>query len=357
LFFEDYHFPQELYNKDTGDFTTPIRTLLDFTPHILQQLPKDTKDQKPIKSEDEDFYTHSNKASSGWKSYIKSIAASERSKALAEFVIRCGTEYLNDSSEEEEELEEMLKKERRRRQRDKEDSYGTQREKRAKTQQQQQQQVATSSTTSTIAKSAAAASVLSLSLYSTYQASLKFSEVSFHNQLEILINQIQSIVQSTEIWIEEHEKLGDPVSDRIRNDVVQIKQIIEYLTRLDPRANKKMEAAGWGCGAIGGLSAVGGFALGSAAAMTGGAVLALGGAAVMISSKAFHKSQLGARLLLENQVRERVSSCQNSLKERKKVIRDYALNKHVKKETSTEDKSANPPQANRRLLHFFEIFL
>jgi hypothetical protein len=43
FFFEDYQFPTELYNRETGDFTTPIRTLLDFAPHILQELPKNEK--------------------------------------------------------------------------------------------------------------------------------------------------------------------------------------------------------------------------------------------------------------------------------------------------------------------------
>jgi hypothetical protein len=100
--------------------------------------------------------------------------------------------------------------------------------------------------------------------------------------------------------------------------------LIFYDNSLDPRSNKKVEAAGWGCGAVGGLSALAGMAMGSAAVATGGAALGLGGVIVMISAKAQSagKSKLGARILLENQVREKVKECQKSAKEREKTIQN-----------------------------------
>ncbi|KAI7903440.1 uncharacterized protein BX663DRAFT_560442 [Cokeromyces recurvatus] len=353
FFFEDYYFPSELYNRETGDFTTPIRTLLDFAPFILEELPKKEKDKKPIKSDAEDSWTKTYLLPSSH--YLTSVLKSDKARAVTEFVIRCGNEYLkskeedqrgfrefkeaaaasdyyrrkeknkkkyrhkwffnssrqeDSSSEEEEEerREEELRKEEKRKQKEQEK------------QQQQQQVLAPSTTASTLVKSAAAAGLLSLSLYSTYQTSVKFNEISFHKQLEILITQVQSIIQSTEVWIEEHDKMNDKVPNQVRTDIILLKQLVDYLIRLDPRANKKMEAAGWGCGAIGGLSALGGIALGSTAALTGGAALALGGTIVMISSKASGKSQLGARLLLENQVREKVATCQKNRIEREKVI-------------------------------------
>ncbi|KAF1802293.1 hypothetical protein V8B55DRAFT_1478759 [Mucor lusitanicus] len=363
FFFEDYQFPCELYNRETGDFTTPIRTLLDFAPHILQELPKSEKEQKPINSTAEDSWTKNFVPTS----YLGSLLTSERTRAITEFVIRCGTEYMQRTSEkkyEEEkfkEFEREYKRERRRRRRENnrgwffnrnqqessssesEDEEEMERErlkqkmkqeeKKKKKEQQKQaakkddskeekQVLGPSVTAETLAKSAAAASVLSLSLYSTYQASVKFSEVSFHNQLEMLMAQVQSILQSTEVWIEEHDKMQDKIPNRVRTDVIQLKQLLDLLVRLDPRSNKRLEATGWGVGAFGGLSALGGVALGSAAVATGGAALAIGGALVMISSKASGKSHLGARLLLENQVRERVASCQNSNKEREEVIRE-----------------------------------
>lgn len=92
--------------------------------------------------------------------------------------------------------------------------------------------------------------------------------------------------------------------------------------RLDPRSNKRVEATGWGLSAVGGLSALGGIALGSAAVATGGAALAVGGVIAMVSAKAQSagKSKLGARILLENQVREKVKECQKNAKERERVI-------------------------------------
>lgn len=103
-------------------------------------------------------------------------------------------------------------------------------------------------------------------------------------------------------------------------------KIVSFLliicNRLDPRSNKRVEAAGWGCSAVGSLSVLGGFAFGSAAVATGGAALALGGVIAMVSAKAQStgKSKLGARILLESQVREKVKECQKYAKDREKVI-------------------------------------
>ncbi|KAG2229513.1 hypothetical protein INT48_004347 [Thamnidium elegans] len=354
FFFNDYHFPSELYNRETGDFTAPIRTLLDFAPHILQELPKEEKDQKPIHSEAQDSWTKSFLTSSS-KSYLSSLLTSERTKAVSEFIVRCGNEYMRSISEnkrEEERFERFKQEEReRRRQENKSRWFNRQnvssssedkeeeekmkerlekeklkkKEEKLKEEKENDHQVSNSATTNNaIMTSAVAASVLSLSLYSTYQASVKFSDVSFHNQLELIITQVRSIIQSTEVWIEEHEKMDDKVPSQLRIDVAYLKELIETLVKLDPRANKKVEAAGWGAGAIGGLSALGGFALGSAAVATGGAALALGGIITMVSAKAQYagKSKLGVRLLMENQVREKVKAFENKAKQREKLIQD-----------------------------------
>lgn len=313
-------------------------------------------------------------------SYLGSLLTSERTKTITEFIIRCGNEYMQKTNERKyedekfKEFEKQYKRERRRRRREnnrgwffnrnEEESSSSESEdeeeqekmkQRMKENEEKQrkaakkddkkeekQVVGPSTTAETLAKSAAAAGVLSLSLYSTYQASVKFNEVSFHNQLEILIAQVQNILQSTEVWIEEHDKMHDKIPNRVRTDVIQLKQLLDLLVRLDPRSNKKLEATGWGVGAFGGLSALGGVALGSTAVATGGAALAIGGAIVMISSKASGKSQLGARLLLENQVRERVASCQNSTKEREKIIREeIAIKKEKKDDAEIGEKRYN----------------
>ncbi|GAA5804377.1 hypothetical protein HPULCUR_009865 [Helicostylum pulchrum] len=336
FFFDDYHFPSELYNRETGNFTAPIRTLLDFAPHILQELPKEEKDQKPIHSKEQDSWTKSFLASSS-KSYLSSLFTSERTQAVSEFIVRCGTEYMRSSGEkkrEEERLKRFKQEEKERRRREnksrwfnKQDvsSSSSEDEEEKEKKGKEDQQVSRSATTNNaIMTSAVAASVLSLSLYSTYQAGVKFSDVSFHNQLELIIAQVQSIIQSTEVWIQEHEKMDDKVHSQIRIDVAYLKELIETLVKLDPRANKKVEAVGWGAGAVGGLSALGGFVLGSTAVATGGAALALGGVIAMVSAKAQFagKSKLGARLLMENQVREKVKAFESKAKQREKLINE-----------------------------------
>lgn len=317
------------------------------------------QDQKPIHSKAQDSWTKSF-LSNTTNSYFSSLITSERTKAITEFVIRCGNEYLKSTSNKrrgEEEFKRFKAEDRRRRRRENEKRWFFEREvvsssseeeneeeemrerarkeaedkKKKKEKKKQEdasekskesQQLIKIADNSTLVKSAVAASVLSLSLYSTYQASVAFSDISFHNQLELLVTQVQSIIQSTEVWIEEHEKMNDKVPSRVRSDVTVVKQLIEDIVRLDPRANKKVEAAGWGCGAVGGLSALGGMALGSAAVATGGAALALGGVIVMISAKAQSsgKSSTGARILLENKVRENVRACEQKSKERERII-------------------------------------
>lgn len=320
------------------------------------------QDQKPIHSEAQDSWTK-NFLSNTTNSYFSSLLTSERTKAITEFVIRCGNEYLKSTSDKrrgEEEFKRFKAEDRRRRRRENEKRWFFEREAVSSSSEEEEdkeeemrerarkeaedkkkrkekekkkpedasekskesQQLTKIADNSTLVKSAVAASVLSLSLYSTYQASVAFSDISFHNQLELLVTQVQSIIQSTEVWIEEHEKMNDKVPSRVRSDVTVIKQLIEDIVRLDPRANKKVEAAGWGCGAVGGLSALGGMALGSAAVATGGAALALGGVIVMISAKAQSsgKSNIGARILLENKVRENVRTCEQKSKERERII-------------------------------------
>ncbi|CAO3698878.1 hypothetical protein G6F70_008009 [Rhizopus microsporus] len=338
LFFKDYFFPSELYEKDSGSFTTPVQTLIDFAPHILQELPKKEKDQKPIKSSREDTWTKES-VKARPKSYFRSLLTSDTSKTITEFVIRCGNEYLRQTSERNQDNKYRNRhKEKKRRstfwrqddtsssseEEEEEEEKNKAKSNKDKEDKKKDDQLVTQKDdkNNTLVKSVAAAGFLSFSLYSTYKASAAFSEISFHNQLEILLSQVQAILQSTDIWIREHEKLGDKVPNQVRSDVAYLKELVDFIERLDPRSHKKMETAGWGCGALGGLSALGGIVVGSTAIATGGAALAIGGAIVMISSKAqgSSKSTLGARLLLEGQVRDRVSILLKDKKERQRVI-------------------------------------
>lgn len=261
---------------------------------------------------------------------LNNLLTSERVGAVTEFIMKCGHEYIKTTNEKQREEEQFKRFEAAYKRHEDDLLYSSsdeEEEKRkqnlkskAKKKQKEKEVVKKSDNNNTLLKSAAAAGALSLSLYSTYQASVQFSEISFHNQLELLIAQVKSILQSTEVWIQEHDKMDDKIPEQVRSDVTQLNQLLDLLVRLDPRSNKKVEAAGWGVGALGGLSALGGLALGSATAMTGGAALVVGGAIVMISSKASSKSQLGARISLENQVREKVASCQKQVLKRERII-------------------------------------
>lgn len=143
-------------------------------------------------------------------------------------------EEVSSSEEDEEEQAEERMRERLRKENQKKEKAKAQAKERGKekesTASTDNKQVAKSNN-SILVKSAVAASVLSLSLYSTYQASVTFSDISFHNQLELLITQVQSIIQSTEVWIEEHEKMNDKVPSQVRSDLIYIKQLVEDLVR------------------------------------------------------------------------------------------------------------------------------
>lgn len=81
---------------------------------------------------------------------------------------------------------------------------------------------------------------LAVSLYSTHKASSTYSVVNFHDQLEQLVAQCESVIQSTEAWISEQFL---EVPDQVREDLKLIKELIDTIRRLDPRSEKK--ACSW----------------------------------------------------------------------------------------------------------------
>lgn len=74
-----------------------------------------------------------------------------------------------------------------------------------------------------------------------------------------------------------------------------------------------------GVGALGGLSTLGGLAVGSSTIVTGGAALALGGVLVTIATKARHsaKATQGARTFLEGEVRIIMDACHRTAQARR----------------------------------------
>lgn len=81
------------------------------------------------------------------------------------------------------------------------------------------------------------AASLVMTLYSAHKASSLYSVVTFHDQLEVLLTQCESVVQSTEAWISEQFL---EVPDQIRADLKMIKELMETIQRLDPRSEKKV---------------------------------------------------------------------------------------------------------------------
>ncbi|KAI8365209.1 uncharacterized protein BYT42DRAFT_589162 [Radiomyces spectabilis] len=349
LFFDDYDFPTEMYDKETGDFSLPIRTLLDFTPHILSELPKKPEEQKRMSPDEKTtswFSFMSSAKERQWPSWL----STDRAMAVGEYLLRYGTSYMEMDNERKRRTsyrdyeEEFPRKKRFRsywtssttspkQKREEEDSSDEEEDQSSKNKKAKQTTVQKQEGNATLYKSAAAVGALTLSLYSTYQANVAYGDITFHNQLEVLLTHVHSILKSTQIWIKQHEKLGDSVPEQLTNDMITIQELVQCLERLDPRSEKKSEATGWGIGALGGLSALGGIAFGSSVALTGGTAVALGGMLWTISSKARSSSKQiqGARLMLESQVRQLVNTCQKQATPRKRVIQN-AFTPFVKSE-------------------------
>ncbi|KAG0055135.1 hypothetical protein BGZ83_009547 [Gryganskiella cystojenkinii] len=114
---------------------------------------------------------------------------------------------------------------------------------------------------------------LVMSLYSAHKASSTYSVVTFHDQLEQLMQQCEGVIQSTEAWISEQFL---EVPDQVREDVRMIKELMETIQRLDPRSEKKAETVAWSMSAVGSLGAVGGVVIGSTMAIASGGTLVVG---------------------------------------------------------------------------------
>ncbi|KAG0251649.1 hypothetical protein BG011_007464 [Mortierella polycephala] len=152
--------------------------------------------------------------------------------------------------------------------------------------------------TNTVIMATVGAASLVMSLYSAHKASSTYSVVSFHDQLEVLMSQCESAVQSTEAWISEQFL---EVPDQICEDLKLIKELMETIQRLDPRSEKKAEAMAWGMSAVGSLGAVGGVVLGSMTAMASGGTVVVGCALYGIITRARYNGPeySAARVMME----------------------------------------------------------
>lgn len=115
---------------------------------------------------------------------------------------------------------------------------------------------------SLMTKSVATLAALTLSLYSAHRASLSWGEITFHSQLELLTTHVNAALESTSAWIKDRQDMNDAVPDILVRDVTRLKELLSLIERLDSRAEKRLETAGWGISTAGSLSVIGGIALG-----------------------------------------------------------------------------------------------
>ncbi|KAG0347081.1 hypothetical protein BG004_000141 [Podila humilis] len=142
------------------------------------------------------------------------------------------------------------------------------------------------------------AASLVMTMYSAHKASSLYSVVTFHDQLEVLLQQCEGVVQSTEAWMSEQFL---EVPDQIRADLKMIKELMETIQRLDPRTEKKAESIAWSMSAVGSLGALGGAVIGSMTAMASGGTLVVGCALYGVIARARYNGPeyKGARTMLE----------------------------------------------------------
>ncbi|KAK3830299.1 MAG: hypothetical protein J3R72DRAFT_456186 [Linnemannia gamsii] len=138
-------------------------------------------------------------------------------------------------------------------------------------------------TTNAVLMATVGVASLVMSLYAAHKASATYSVVRFHDQLELLIEQCEGVIQSTEAWMSEQFL---EVPDQIRQDLKNLKELIETIQRLDPRSEKKAETVAWSMSAVGSIGAVGGAVLGSMTAMASGGTLVVGCALYGIINRA-----------------------------------------------------------------------
>ncbi|ORX55659.1 hypothetical protein DM01DRAFT_1335048 [Hesseltinella vesiculosa] len=366
-FFSDYEFPVELYDRSTGSFSVPIQTLLDFTPSILEQLPKNEKDQEPLRPTTAAQSEAWRLPTPSWS--LPSFLSSHNALAIGEYLLRGVVDYLNEQNDRQRRTSpRKQRKQRRRRQREtpsETDSETSETEQPnaqsgtsapASSTSVKEKKAATSRNALTVAKSSAAIGALTLSLYSTYNANVALGDISFHDQLELLLSHVHAISQSVDVWLKERALLGDPAPAIVRKDLERIKTLAHTLERLDPRQQKKMEAAGWGIGAVGSLSVLGGVLLDNTWALSAGTVTAIGGALLTVGSMARTKSAtLAARMALTRKIHDTLAALSKDQHHRKLAIQTGFV--CVKKEEPMENevpvKKGEPSDSQQALMDQF----
>ncbi|KAL1921151.1 uncharacterized protein VTP21DRAFT_10867 [Calcarisporiella thermophila] len=367
LLFADIHFPEELFDPDTGDFTAPVQTLLRFTPHILSEMPK--KVQEPMRREDSDpmFFAahqaqnHKQKQpqqdrdrESGTDRILKSVGgwmSSELVRNLAKssfkFCVEVARAYAEGqsnahfkaSSEEnvnkrrekkrhrgwdKETLWEIKMEQKREREKDKERREKEQKEKDKSKKEKEKEKEANndngessnketkdknenskSKENEMVVSALGALAALTISLYSSYRASQSWGEVSFYHQLDLLLQHVSESLSSTRAWVEERRRLGLEIPSIVTEDLRKLTKLLDLIQRLDNRPEKRTETAAWVTSAMGGMGALGGLALGSTMVLTGGAVIAVGGLVVGAAAigRFSGRAYKGARMATEEEAR------------------------------------------------------
>ncbi|ORX95530.1 hypothetical protein K493DRAFT_314964 [Basidiobolus meristosporus CBS 931.73] len=322
LLFDDIDFPNELYVQETGEFATPVRTLLQFTPHILENLAKQESEQEPIhpkETEEHLKYAQEGPRSATepntqpwWSSWLATESTKKIAQESFKFCLEMARLYMEQSQWRERHeatrgdfhQQTESQKKRKSEEEEKEEEKEKEREKKEKQKEREEKAVETQSDHYATAVSAAAGiSALTLSLYSTYKFSSSVGQITFYNQLTLLLEHVETILETTRFWMQEQV---DPIPPMVKKDVERIEKLVDLIHRLDRRSEKKMEATAWAAGALGSLGLVGGVVVGSTMALGGGAVVALGGLFYGVYSRGQYSSKQYSdiREMLESEAKE-----------------------------------------------------
>ncbi|KAK9761220.1 hypothetical protein K7432_014037 [Basidiobolus ranarum] len=307
LLFDDIDFPTELYVRETAEFSTPIRTLLQFAPHILENLPKPEDEQIPIHPKETDAHLKSPKEENGstdkswWSNLLNTNTSQSLAKQSFAFCLDMARLYMEQNqwrerTEANQNTFQENSKNSERKAHQKKDNP-------PKEEDTVDKNSVNNADYSKVATAAAGVSALTLSLYSTYKLSSTIGQITFHNQLSLLLEHVESILETTRFWMQEQV---DPVPPLVKKDVERLEKLVDLFHRLDSRSERKMEATAWAAGALGSLGLLGGVAVGSVVTLGGGAVVALGGLFYGVYSKGRFSSKQYAdiRGMLEGEVQE-----------------------------------------------------
>jgi hypothetical protein len=282
MHFNDFTFPAELYQRKTGNFSSEIQELLNFTPILLNyktetnEKPK-TKSKVPGKTK----YFSSQILDELWFVNLMNYMKHPKPKFIIE---------LRDNSMKQKEEKDSIKKDKK------------------------------------YTDTAIAISAASVSLFSVYKYSQKDGEIKFMNNLVELIDSVQNITTITNLWISERKSMGFHVPPLVAEDLQKLEFLVDNLRRLDYIPEKLKERNSFGLLALfGGIIAMSMWIKARALKYLG-----IGGLFASLLNLAFHKgaySSLKYKLTNDMLIKRALYICEslnNDCSRRMQMINDWS---------------------------------